>query len=163
MDCSPPGSCVHGILQARTLEWVAMPSSRALPDPRMEPASRVSLALQAVSFPLCLPQCLFSPGKPSEWRAVFQHGDRGLSQVLESSLTGQRVAACSKGDGFFQVVLVLRLAGQTSCLSPNAHTPPTAVLSRQEARGGGILPWLGQTARCSLHPGVDAELALSLS
>ena len=26
-DCSPPGSSVHGILQARTLEWVAMPSS----------------------------------------------------------------------------------------------------------------------------------------
>ena len=28
MDCSPPGSSVHGILQARVLEWVAMPSSR---------------------------------------------------------------------------------------------------------------------------------------
>ena len=28
MDCSPPASSVHGILQARTLEWVAMPSSR---------------------------------------------------------------------------------------------------------------------------------------
>ena len=28
MDCSPPGSFVHGILQARILEWVAMPSSR---------------------------------------------------------------------------------------------------------------------------------------
>ena len=28
MDCSPPGSSVHGLLQARTLEWVAMPSSR---------------------------------------------------------------------------------------------------------------------------------------
>ena len=28
VDCSPPGSSVHGILQARTLEWVAMPSSR---------------------------------------------------------------------------------------------------------------------------------------
>ena len=28
MDCSPPGSCVHGILQARRLEWVAMPSFR---------------------------------------------------------------------------------------------------------------------------------------
>ena len=28
MDCSPPGSSVHGILQTRTLEWVAMPSSR---------------------------------------------------------------------------------------------------------------------------------------
>ena len=28
MDCSPPGSSVHGVLQARTLEWVTMPSSR---------------------------------------------------------------------------------------------------------------------------------------
>ena len=27
MDCSPPGSSVHGILQARILEWVPMPSS----------------------------------------------------------------------------------------------------------------------------------------
>ena len=26
--CSPPGSPVHGILQARIMEWVAMPSSR---------------------------------------------------------------------------------------------------------------------------------------
>ena len=28
MDCSLPGSSVHGILQARILEWVTMPSSR---------------------------------------------------------------------------------------------------------------------------------------
>ena len=28
MDCSSPGSFVHGILQARTLEWVAIPYSR---------------------------------------------------------------------------------------------------------------------------------------
>ena len=28
VDCSPPGSSVHGILQARILEWVAMPYSR---------------------------------------------------------------------------------------------------------------------------------------
>ena len=28
MDCSPPGSSVHGILQARILEWIAMPFSR---------------------------------------------------------------------------------------------------------------------------------------
>ena len=34
MDCSPPGSFVHGILQARTLEWVAMPSSRGSSQPR---------------------------------------------------------------------------------------------------------------------------------
>ena len=29
MKCSPPGSSVHGTLQARILEWVAVPSSRA--------------------------------------------------------------------------------------------------------------------------------------
>ena len=29
MDCSPPGSSVHGLLQATVLEWVVMPSSRA--------------------------------------------------------------------------------------------------------------------------------------
>ena len=39
MDCSPPGSSVHGILQARILEWAAMPSSRGLPDPGIEPES----------------------------------------------------------------------------------------------------------------------------
>ena len=34
MDCSPPGSSVHGILQARILEGVAMPSSRGSSLPR---------------------------------------------------------------------------------------------------------------------------------
>ena len=34
MDCGPPGSSVHGILQARILEWVAMPSSRRSSWPR---------------------------------------------------------------------------------------------------------------------------------
>ena len=34
LDCSPPGSSVHGILQARILEWVAMPSSRGSSGPR---------------------------------------------------------------------------------------------------------------------------------
>ena len=33
-DCSPPGSSVHGILQARILEWVATPFSRGSPRPR---------------------------------------------------------------------------------------------------------------------------------
>ena len=34
MDCSPPGSSVHGILQARILEWVAISSSRGSSRPR---------------------------------------------------------------------------------------------------------------------------------
>ena len=34
MDCSPSGSSVHGILQARILEWVAIPFSRRSSWPR---------------------------------------------------------------------------------------------------------------------------------
>ena len=34
MDCGPPGSSVHGILQARILEWVAIPSSKRSSRPR---------------------------------------------------------------------------------------------------------------------------------
>ena len=57
MDCSPPGSSIHGILQARILEWVAIsfsrqeywsglpfPSPGDLPDPGIKPGSP---ALQA--------------------------------------------------------------------------------------------------------------------
>ena len=34
MDCSLPGSSVHGILQAKILEWVAIPFSRGSSQPR---------------------------------------------------------------------------------------------------------------------------------
>ena len=34
MNCSPPGSSVHEILQVRILEWVAIPFSRAPSQPR---------------------------------------------------------------------------------------------------------------------------------
>ena len=36
---SPPGSSVHKISQARILKWVAFPSPRDLPNPRIEPTS----------------------------------------------------------------------------------------------------------------------------
>ena len=63
MDCSPPGSSVHGISQARKLEWVAIPSPGDLPDPGIEPGSP---ALQADSLPseppgiyVCVCVCVF--------------------------------------------------------------------------------------------------------
>ena len=55
MDCSWPGSPVHGVLQARMLEWVAIPFSGDLPNPGVEPGSP---ALQADSLPS------EPPGKP---------------------------------------------------------------------------------------------------
>ena len=36
LDCSPPGSTVHGILQATILEWVAIPFSRGSSQPRYQ-------------------------------------------------------------------------------------------------------------------------------
>jgi len=50
VDYSPPGSSVHGLLQARILEWVAVSLSRDLPDPGIEPVSPVAPALQADSL-----------------------------------------------------------------------------------------------------------------
>ena len=51
MDCSLPDSSVHGILQARILEWVAMPSPlRDLPNQGIEPMSLTSPALAGRFF-----------------------------------------------------------------------------------------------------------------
>ena len=57
MDCNLSGSSVHGILQARILEWVAMPSSRVSSQPK-------SPALQADSLQS------EPPGKPYSSQAV---------------------------------------------------------------------------------------------
>ena len=55
MDCSPPGSSVHGILQARVQEWIPFPSPGGLPHPGISPRSAV---LQVDSSPS------ETPGKP---------------------------------------------------------------------------------------------------
>ena len=49
IDCSPPGSSVHGIFLARILEWVAISFLGDLPDPGIDPKSLASPALQADS------------------------------------------------------------------------------------------------------------------
>ena len=55
MDCSLPGSSVHGILQARILEWVTIPFYRGSSDPGIEPRSPELQADSLLSEP---------PGKP---------------------------------------------------------------------------------------------------
>ena len=56
MDCSLPGFSDHGILQTRTLEWVAMPFSREVPD-------KVGLNLQLAMIQSVMVEyyILFSP------------------------------------------------------------------------------------------------------
>ena len=74
-DCSLPGSSVHGILQARILEWVAISSPGDLPNPGIKPVFPVSPALQADSL------TTEQTGKPSAinrepWKVHEQHGTR---------------------------------------------------------------------------------------
>ena len=52
MDCSLPGSSVHGILQARIQEWVTMPSSRGSFWPRDRTCVSCLLHWQMGSLPL---------------------------------------------------------------------------------------------------------------
>ena len=65
MDCSPPGSSVHGISQIRILEWVAISFSRDSSQPGIEPGFP---ALQADSLPS------ETPRKPKESQSVT-HSD----------------------------------------------------------------------------------------
>ena len=55
MDCGPPGSSVHGIVQARILEWVAMPFSRTFPTLGLNPHLLYLLHWQVGSLPLVTP------------------------------------------------------------------------------------------------------------
>ena len=60
MDHNLPGSSVHGIFQARILEWVVMPSSGDLPDPGIELEFPPSPALAGRFF------TVEPPGKPQQ-------------------------------------------------------------------------------------------------
>ena len=74
MDCSPPRSSVHGILQAGILGWFAVSSSRGSFQPRDRTC--VSLHWQAGSFPLVPPR------KPCLWsRTSRAHSARLLGSV----------------------------------------------------------------------------------
>ena len=51
MDCSPPGSSVHGIFQAKIQEWLPFPSPGDFSNRETEPTYPVSPALQVDSSP----------------------------------------------------------------------------------------------------------------
>ena len=51
MDCGPPGSSVHGSLQARIQECVTIAFSRGSPNPEIEPGSPTLQADSSLSKP----------------------------------------------------------------------------------------------------------------
>ena len=91
MDCSTPGSSVHGIYQARILEWVAMPSSRGSSQPRDQ---------TCVSCDSCIAGGFFTAepqGKPRSHTLIFSA--RSFNKQLTVRPSGykdQRIKACKQ-------------------------------------------------------------------
>ena len=77
MDCSPLGSSVHGILQARTLEWVSMPPQKVFPTQGLNPCLIHPLHWQVGSLPLA------PPGKPTG-RMPYKGEDSDLGDTFTS-------------------------------------------------------------------------------
>ena len=73
MDCSPPGFSVHGILQARILEWVAMLSSMAFSQPRDRARVLGLQHWQASTLPLG------PPGKPGAYKHSWMYKRQRVS------------------------------------------------------------------------------------
>jgi len=76
MDCSTPGSSVHGILQARILEWVAMPPPGDLPHPGIK---LMSPALAGRFFTISVlppPQVMEIKTKINKWDQINKENNR---------------------------------------------------------------------------------------
>ena len=64
IDCSPPGSSVHGILQAKILEWVACPPPDGLSNPGIKYHKHTAAAAAAKPFQSCPTLCDPIDGSP---------------------------------------------------------------------------------------------------
>ena len=80
MDCSLPGSSVHESLQARILEWVAMPSSRGI-----LPTQGLNLGLLHWTLPLS------QRGSPLGWSR-----ERGKSEDTGIILVASSLSKCTR-------------------------------------------------------------------
>ena len=114
MDYSQPGSSVHGILQVRTLEWGAMPSSRG------SSRHKDLLCQSADSLPL------------SPWEALFwQDGPNAFSQELLSSHNYSCLCAFQLRDKFPAWKGSMEVAVWLKAASPSLRgtwAPPTVLL-----------------------------------
>ena len=80
MDCSLPGSSVHGIFQARTLEWVAISSSRGSSQPR----DRTQVS--CIADGLFTAEPLGKPNRVRSWPPLFHFQQSQYSKVFTFEL-----------------------------------------------------------------------------
>ena len=126
IDRSPPSSSVHGILQARVLEWIAMPFSKGSSPPRIELRSPT---LQADSLTVWASRetliSFYLPNNPMEeiWLLTPFHRFRKLRLVHHQSKWWKKSFECfikSQTKGSLQVQNFLLFNVKTHPLSINS-------------------------------------------
>ena len=90
--CSPPGSSVHGLLQARVLEWLAMPPPGDLPNPGINPVSLTSACSGRQA--LYHKSLLGSPRRHRYSKSAGQMDGYGVFLRLSLCLYGFHLLAC---------------------------------------------------------------------
>ena len=81
MDCSPPGSSIHGIFQQEYWGSLPFPSLGDLPDPGIEPMSLV------VS---CIAGRFFTTAPPTDLQRITQNNDYLIYELFKSQLWSKR-------------------------------------------------------------------------
>ena len=104
MDCSLPGSSVHGIFQARVLEWVAIPSPGDLPNPGIKPGPP---ALQTDALPSK------PPGKP--WSQKYRESIKPSWTFKHAPFSGPPDSVTRFLQDLIQVLLTLHWLKHASC------------------------------------------------
>ena len=138
MDCGSPGSSVHGILQARILEWVAILSPGDLPNPGIEPTPPAlqvdSLLLSHQGSPIPsinLPQRSFSlPTQNSSWLLA---GHDGASCPRFLCYCHRKLASC---------LSVFRTSQQVLCVKSRIGASPHLQMSPINQSHAEMLPFL---------------------
>ena len=109
VDCSLPGSSVHGILQARILEWVAMPSSRGSSQPRDQ--ARVS-CISYIDRQVLYHQChLGSPtsiGESKIFRRIPKMANRIILEGQGGGVVRGKKNQSTQQLSFYKVIFCLK-------------------------------------------------------
>ena len=123
MDCGPPGSSVHGILQARILEWVAILFSRGPSRPREIPFKEDRSFAQAAEMPIHVSALVNSERM---WEKQLKWFPENIIHILSSliqflmSFILLGLSLCQFSNNLFIVVFLLL------CLKPDS--PVTSFL-----------------------------------
>ena len=115
MDYRPPGSSVHAILQARILEWAAVPSSRISSGPRGQ---------TCVSYPSCLGRGFFIP------ITIREAQDIDLNRLQSYLLSGT--------SSFLRIIST---SGSCSCVCACTHTCLSTERRQAAKRRGLSIRW----------------------